>query len=76
MARFSSRHAFRPNRFGSLARIFNVLSDLQANRFEELNNYSGLMTRRKYDDSPRASAGHVSTASAPSTPKLPAMAPG
>ena len=44
MARFSSRHAFRPNCFGRQARIFNVLSDLQANRFEELNTYSGLMT--------------------------------
>jgi len=51
MARFSSRHAFRPNCFGRQARIFNVLSDLQANRFEELNNYSGRLTRRKYDDS-------------------------
>jgi hypothetical protein len=30
--------------------IFNVLSGLQTNRFEELNNYSGLMTRHKCDD--------------------------
>ena len=45
------RGAFRPNCFGRQARIFNVLSDLQANRFEELNNYSGPLTRRKYDDS-------------------------
>jgi len=51
MARFSSRHAFRPNCFSRQPRIFNVLSDLQANRFEELNNYSGRLTRRKYDDS-------------------------
>jgi hypothetical protein len=51
MARFSSRRAFRPNCFGRQARIFNVLSGLQANRFEELNNYSGGLTRRKYDDS-------------------------
>jgi hypothetical protein len=32
------------------ARIFNVLSGLQTNRFEELNNYSGVMTRHKCDD--------------------------
>ncbi len=31
--------------------MFNVLSDFGVNRFEELNNYSGRMTRRKNGDS-------------------------
>src|SRR5260370_30218717 len=52
MARFSSpARALRPYRVGREARVFNVLSDFGINRFEELNNYSGLMTRRKNDDS-------------------------
>src|ERR1019366_10314210 len=50
-ARFPSRRARKAvlARPGS-ARL-QCLERLGTNRFEELNNYSGLMTRRKYDDS-------------------------
>jgi hypothetical protein len=41
---------------GRKARVFNVLSDFDTNRFEELNNYSGLMTRRKMRIQVRAGA--------------------
>src|SRR5665811_2428398 len=51
MARFPSRRAPKAvlARPGS-ARL-QCLERFGTNRFEELNNYSGLMTRRKYDDS-------------------------
>src|ERR1035437_697648 len=51
MARFPSRRAPKAvlARPGS-ARL-QCIERLGTNRFEELNNYSGLMTRRKYDDS-------------------------
>jgi hypothetical protein len=52
MARFSSpARALRPYWFDREARVLIVLNDFGANRFEELNNYSGQMTRRKNDDS-------------------------
>jgi peptidoglycan/LPS O-acetylase OafA/YrhL len=47
MTRFSSHYADRLK--GTIERVFTVLSDLRANRCEELNNYSGRMTRTKYD---------------------------
>jgi hypothetical protein len=49
MARFSSHYADRL--LGTIERVFTVLSDLAANRCEELNNYSGWNTRSKYDGS-------------------------
>jgi hypothetical protein len=48
--------ASRPFRVSRKARVFNVLSDFDTNRFEELNNYSGLMTRRKMRIQVRADA--------------------
>jgi hypothetical protein len=47
MARFLSQYADRL--MGTIERVFTVLSDLVANRCEELNNYSGRKTRSKYE---------------------------
>lgn len=46
MARFSSPARLRALGVGREARVFNVLNDFDTNRFEELNNYSGRMTRQ------------------------------
>jgi hypothetical protein len=46
MARFRPRRALEPPGACQNARTFNVLSDKRTHRFEEVNNYSRLMTRR------------------------------
>jgi hypothetical protein len=46
MARFRPRRALEPRGACQNARTFNVLSDKHTHRFEEVNNYSRLMTRQ------------------------------
>jgi len=46
MARFRPRRALEPRGACQNARTFNVLSDSRTYRFEEVNNYSRLMTRQ------------------------------
>jgi hypothetical protein len=46
MARLPSRRALEPRGACRNAHTFNVLSDRRTYRFEEVNNYSRLMTRR------------------------------
>jgi len=45
MGAFPSRRALEPRGACQNARTFNVLSDKRTHRFEEVNNYSRLMTR-------------------------------
>jgi hypothetical protein len=49
MARFRPRRALEPRGACQNAHTFNVLSDKRTHRFEEVNNYSRLMTRRFQD---------------------------
>src|SRR5258705_1554919 len=48
MARSVPRRALEPRGACQNAHTFNVLSDKHSHRFEEVNNYSRLMTRRFY----------------------------
>jgi hypothetical protein len=45
---FRPRRALEPRGACQNAHTFNVLSDKRSHRFEEVNNYSDLMTRRFY----------------------------
>ena len=45
MARFRPRRALEPRGACQNAHTFNILSDKHTHRFEEVNNYSRLMTR-------------------------------
>jgi len=55
MGAFPSRRALEPRGACQNARTFNVLSDKRTHRFEEVNNYSRLMTRRicEEDETPK-----------------------
>jgi hypothetical protein len=46
MAHFRPRRVIEPRGACQNARTFNILSDKDTHRFEEVNNYSRLITRR------------------------------